>query len=172
MFCSKGTVSQDFLLQVFSWIIFPQASENPQICGLTKFKLSFACTKLYKVKTADSRCHSLPRGNYIPWLNLLKGPPPPHTHKWRKYILRVEGGFHMQYDGNVLLWPKSNERKKAWSSSTCLLYGITFGGFMTVVTPCWNFGPKTRKIQIKMCVTKQIWGWYFLECGIFYLHLI
>jgi hypothetical protein len=30
-------VSQDFLLQVFSWIIFPQASENPQICGLAKF---------------------------------------------------------------------------------------------------------------------------------------
>ncbi len=24
------------------------------------FKLPFACTKLYKVKTADSRCHSLP----------------------------------------------------------------------------------------------------------------
>ena len=37
MFCFKGTVSQDFLLQVFSWIIFPQASKNPQICGLTKF---------------------------------------------------------------------------------------------------------------------------------------
>ncbi len=35
MFCFKGTVSQDFLLQVFSWIIFSQASENPQICGLT-----------------------------------------------------------------------------------------------------------------------------------------
>ncbi len=45
------------------------------------FKLSFACTKLYEVKTADSRCHSLPTGNYIPWLNLqyLKFPPPP-TH--------------------------------------------------------------------------------------------
>ncbi len=35
MFCFKGTVSQDFWLQVFSWIIFPQASENPQFCGLT-----------------------------------------------------------------------------------------------------------------------------------------
>jgi hypothetical protein len=44
------------------------------------FKLSFACTKLYKVETADTRCHSLPTGNYIPLLNLLKGPPPPHTH--------------------------------------------------------------------------------------------
>jgi hypothetical protein len=29
------------------------------------FKLS-ACTKLCKVKTADSRSHSLPTGNYIP----------------------------------------------------------------------------------------------------------
>jgi hypothetical protein len=37
MFCLKGTVSQDFLLQVFSRIVFPQASENPQILGLTKF---------------------------------------------------------------------------------------------------------------------------------------
>jgi hypothetical protein len=37
MFCFKGTVSQDFLLQVFSGIIFPQASENPQICGFTIF---------------------------------------------------------------------------------------------------------------------------------------
>ncbi len=28
MFCFKGTVSQDFLIQFFSWIIFPQAPEN------------------------------------------------------------------------------------------------------------------------------------------------
>jgi hypothetical protein len=56
------------------------------------FKLSFACTKLFKVKTADSRCHSFPTGNYIPRI-YLKVPPPPrlHTHKWHKYILRVEG---------------------------------------------------------------------------------
>jgi hypothetical protein len=32
MYSFKGTVSQDFLLQVF-----PQASENPQIFGLAKF---------------------------------------------------------------------------------------------------------------------------------------
>ncbi len=37
MFCFQGTVSQDFSFRFFSWIIFPQASENPQICGLTKF---------------------------------------------------------------------------------------------------------------------------------------
>jgi hypothetical protein len=38
MFCLKGTVSQDFLLSgFFHEIIFPQASGNSQICGLTKF---------------------------------------------------------------------------------------------------------------------------------------
>ncbi len=37
MFCFKGTVPHDFLLQVFLGIIFPQTSENPQICRLTKF---------------------------------------------------------------------------------------------------------------------------------------
>jgi hypothetical protein len=37
MFCFKGTVSPDFLLQIFSRIVFPQASENPQILGLKKF---------------------------------------------------------------------------------------------------------------------------------------
>ncbi len=59
------------------------------------FKLPFACTKLYKVKTANSRCHSLPIGNYIPWLWIyLKVPPPPpntQTHKLCKYILRAGG---------------------------------------------------------------------------------
>ena len=37
MFRFKGTVSQDFCFRLFSWIIFPQAYENPQICGLAKF---------------------------------------------------------------------------------------------------------------------------------------
>jgi hypothetical protein len=31
------------------------------------FKLPLACTTLYKVKTSDSCCHSLPTGNYIPF---------------------------------------------------------------------------------------------------------
>ncbi len=68
---------------VFRGIIFLSEIPNPS-------------TKLYKVKTADSCCHSLSTGNYIPLLSLLKvspAPPPPHTHKWRKYILRVEGGI-------------------------------------------------------------------------------
>ncbi len=37
--------------------------------------------------------------------------PPPHTHT-SEYILRVEGGFHVQCRGNVLLWPKSDESQK------------------------------------------------------------
>ncbi len=57
---------------VFRGIIFLSEIPNPS-------------TKLYKVKTADSCCHSLSTGNYIPLLSLLKGlprpPPPPHTHK-------------------------------------------------------------------------------------------
>ncbi len=31
------------------------------------FKLPFACTTLYKVKTSYSCCHSFPTGNYIPF---------------------------------------------------------------------------------------------------------
>jgi hypothetical protein len=60
------------------------------------FKPPFACTTLYRMKTSDSCCHSLPTGNYIPLtVNLLKGSPSPHhTHtQWRKYILWAEGGI-------------------------------------------------------------------------------
>ncbi len=32
----------------------------------------------------------------------------------------------MKYRENVLLWPKSDESKKAWSSSTCLLYVVSY----------------------------------------------
>ncbi len=140
MFCFKGTVSQDFLLQVFSWIVFPQASENPQILGLTKF-VTFAdlphvgqfadkpfadpiffaicgfvicwpkfITDLQLLQIWKFKLSFLANWKlvYIPWLTLLKAPPPlpTHTHKWRKC------GFHVQYRGNVLLWPKSNESKK------------------------------------------------------------
>ncbi len=38
------------------------------------FKLPFACTKLYKVKTADSRCHSWPTGNYKNRRNFYERP--------------------------------------------------------------------------------------------------
>jgi hypothetical protein len=61
-------------------------------------------------------------------MNLLKGPPrPTHTHTSDVSIFKGgRGGFHAQYRGNVLLWPKSDVSKKAWSSSTCLLYGFLF----------------------------------------------
>jgi hypothetical protein len=41
--------------------------------------------------------------------------PPPHTQTQlvAQEYLRVEGGFHVQYRGNVLLWPKSDESKKS-----------------------------------------------------------
>ncbi len=35
-FALKGQCHKIFCFIFFSWIIFPQASENPQICGLTK----------------------------------------------------------------------------------------------------------------------------------------
>jgi hypothetical protein len=87
------------------------------------FKISFACTILYKVKTADSPCHSLPTGNYIPWIYWKV--PPPHTHKWRKYILRVWGvDFTYNTAEMFSFGPNPTRAKKAWSSSTCLLYAL------------------------------------------------
>ncbi len=50
------------------------------------------------------------------------------THKWRKYILRVEGGFHVQYRGNVHLWPKSDDSKK----SLVLFYLFTLWQVLSV----------------------------------------
>ncbi len=46
--------------------------KKPEVENLVaqSLKLSFACTKLYKVKTADSRCYSLPTGNYVYPMNL------------------------------------------------------------------------------------------------------
>ncbi len=48
-----------------------------------------------------------------------------HTHISNVIIFfeRWEG-FHAQYRVNVLLWHKSGESKKAWLSSTCLLYAL------------------------------------------------
>jgi hypothetical protein len=65
--------------------------------------------KLYKVKTIKS---FLANWKLNP-MNLLKGPPPPHTHTSDVSIFKGGGGgFHVQYRGNVLLWPKSDESKK------------------------------------------------------------
>ncbi len=36
-FALNGQCHKIFCFKFFSWIIFPKASENPQICGLTKF---------------------------------------------------------------------------------------------------------------------------------------
>ncbi len=63
-------------------------------------------------------------------LNLHKGPSPTVRKaklcRWRKYILRAEGGISC-----ALPWKCSpltqirREQKNAWSSSTCLLYGTS-----------------------------------------------
>ncbi len=100
---SQGTVPLNFLLHVHN------------------------CTKW------KPRCHSLSTENYIQWLNLLKSPspPPPHTHKWRKYILRGGGGISRAVPRKCYpLAQVRRDQKKAWSSSTCLLYGTdpTWGG--------------------------------------------
>ncbi len=69
------------------------------------FKLPFACKNC-------TRCHSC-HWKIYPWLNLLKGPPPTHTHTTDVSIFNSGGeGFHVKYRGNVLLWPKSDDSKK------------------------------------------------------------
>ncbi len=53
---------------------------------------------------------------------------PPHTHtlKWRKDILRAEGRILRTIPRKCSpLAQIRREKKKAWSSSTCLLYGPT-----------------------------------------------
>ncbi len=53
----------------------------------------------------------------------LKVPPPTHTHIWRKYILRVERvDFTCNTAEMFSFGPNQTRAKKAWSSSTCLLY--------------------------------------------------
>jgi hypothetical protein len=85
---------------------------------------------MYKIVHSENRTFTLSfLANwklYIPWLNLLKGPSPPplqHTHKWRKYILREEGDdFTCNTAEMFSFGPNPTIAKKAWSSSTCLLY--------------------------------------------------
>ncbi len=60
------------------------------------------------------------------WIQGLLIPPykkHTHTSDVSIFFARREG-FHAQYRGKVLFWPKSDESKKAWPSSTCLLYAL------------------------------------------------
>ncbi len=66
------------------------------------------------------------------------------THKWRKYILRVEGGFYVQYRGNVHLWPKSDESKK----SLVLFYLFTLCPHLFTVL-C----PAARFLSLSICLS-------------------
>ncbi len=80
------------------------------------FKLPFACKKLHTVN--DAECQMKLYNILWLWIYSTKRSPLPTERKaklrqWRKYILRVGGGvFHVQYRGNVLLCPKSDESKK------------------------------------------------------------
>ncbi len=61
----KGTVSRNFLFQVFSWMIYPQAPENNSIKFLWKFVEIFACqgappvltTPVTNCDTGSKFCH-------------------------------------------------------------------------------------------------------------------
>ncbi len=74
--CDCGLKKQLRILKTVAWSplqIYPGAwgklsygkNLKLKISWNCPFKLSFACTKLYRVKTADIRCHTLPTGNYM-----------------------------------------------------------------------------------------------------------
>ena len=59
-------------------------------------------------------------------MNLLKGPPPPHTHTWHSIFWERRGvDFTCNTAEMFSFGPNPTRAKKAWSSSTCLLYGWT-----------------------------------------------
>jgi hypothetical protein len=58
----KGTVSRDFLLQVFSWTIFPQAQE----IALGSFHIFFKLAEIFA-------CKSAPLVSTIPAKNISTG---------------------------------------------------------------------------------------------------
>ncbi len=63
---------------------------------------------------------------HIPWLNLLKcpRPPPPHTHTSDVSIFWEWRGRDFTHNTAEMFsfGPSPTRAKKAWSSSTCLLY--------------------------------------------------
>ncbi len=100
---------------------------------------------------------SLSTGIYIPWLNLLKypPPPPPHTHTQVTYVNFKSGGGGGDFTCNAAemfsFGPSPTRAKKAWSSSTCLLYAPnhTFRPYWCAIEfidwrysqSCWYFRP-------------------------------
>jgi hypothetical protein len=87
------------------------------------------------VNATDSHRHSLTTVNYMT-VNLLKGPPPPHTHRKESKIasvtsvnLRAEKGEFWRNAAEMFSFdPNPTTARKAWSSSTCLLYVDNSGG--------------------------------------------
>ncbi len=68
-------------------------------------------------------------------VNLLKGPPPPHTHRKERKTAPVTSVYYKCGGGDF--WrnaaemfpvdPNPTTERKAWSSSTCLLYATHAG---------------------------------------------
>jgi hypothetical protein len=58
-------------------------------------------------------------------VNLLKGLPPPHTHTQVTSVYFKSGGEDFTHNTAEMFsfGPNPTRAKKAWSSSTCLLYG-------------------------------------------------
>jgi hypothetical protein len=93
------------------------------------FKLPFACTKLYILEVADSSRLSLLMET-ISHVYEFTGPlphPPTHTLASVMYVyVRAEVGDFIRNAAKMFSFdPIPTRTKKAWSSSTCLLYGKT-----------------------------------------------
>ncbi len=89
----------------------------------------FACikSKLYTMKGADSRRHSLPTGNnimYNPWLLIYIKVLPLQKRKQNcvSDVSTGEGDFKLSAAEMFSFDPIPTRAKNAWPSSTCLLY--------------------------------------------------
>ncbi len=118
------------------------------------FKLPFACTKLYILKVADSRRHSLPTGNYIPWQWIyLRYPPPP---------------------------PTNTQKEKQNCVSDVSIFKSGGGDFMHNAAKMFSFDPNpTRKKSLDLFYLFTLWGKccrqatddWMIRWKIFYFHL-
>ncbi len=68
----------------------------------------------------------------------------------------------MKYRGNVLLWPKSDKCKKAWSSSTCLLYDPSLGSVNAEIIPAHTQSLNTSifrasPLLVRARICRRLW---------------
>ena len=111
--------------------IISATSSKPEVKNLVALSLwTFFC--MYKIVQSENRRFTLSfLANWklypIAKSTVHKCPPlpPPHTHKWHKYIIIVRGGGFTCNTAELFSFgPSPTRAKKAWSSSTCLLYGV------------------------------------------------